>query len=124
MDKQVLKIVADSTGRVIAFATVGDIENGQLYTGEIPEGFLDDPYPSRYLLQNGLLILDKNYVEPSQPETAVDSSLAEQLVEMRKSLASASYQLMAEKQKSSVLAKQQAQLSFEIMQLQGGKNNA
>ena len=114
-DKKItLKIILDPSGHVSSFASTGDIEGGQTYDGDIPEGFLDDPYPSRYLLQNGLLVVDPTFTESAAPEIPSELSFADQVAQK---LAKASFQLMTIQQQNETLAKQNATMSFEIMQL-------
>lgn len=115
--KIILKIVLDSSGHVSSYASTGDIAGGQDYEGDIPEGFLDDPYPGRYLLQNGLLVVDPSFTEPAAPELPAGPSLGDQLVQVSQSLAKASFQLMTTQQQNEAMAKQNANMGFEIMQL-------
>ena len=46
----------DTNGYVANYATIGDVENGVAYTGELPEGFAD--CPQAYKLVDGVLTLD------------------------------------------------------------------
>lgn len=130
MDKKKLesiKLILDDNNHVSSFSTIGAIDGAIEYCGPIPTGFLEDVYPQRYLLSAGVLVEDPQFMPPTIPKEN-GPSLLEQLNQTKKELAKSSYQLMAEQQKNSLLAKQQAQLSFEMMQvkkqLQGGESHA
>ncbi|EPM7560448.1 DUF2977 domain-containing protein [Enterococcus faecium] len=115
-EMETIKLVLDGTGHVTSFAVIGEIEGATDYSGPFPENFFDDPFPTRYLLENGVLVEDPNFVAPAIPEDN-GPSLGDQLKQVSQNLAKASFQLMTTQQQNQAAAKQNAAMAFEIMQL-------
>lgn len=115
-DQETIKLVLDETGHVTSFAIIGEIEGSTDYAGPIPDGFLEDQFPTRYLLQGGVLVVDPSFTAPTIPEYG-GPSLGDQLKTISQSLAKASFQLMTTQQQNEAAAKQNATMGFEIMQL-------
>lgn len=119
MDEKLLEtiqLVLDESNHVTSFATLGGIEGAIKYDGPIPDGFLSDPYPTRYFLKDSVLVVDTNFTPPAIDEEA-GPNLLDQINQVNQNLAKASYQLMATQQQNEALAKQNATMGFEIMQL-------
>ncbi|WP_420222854.1 DUF2977 domain-containing protein [Pediococcus acidilactici] len=60
-----MKLAVDEDNVIIGYCDVGDIPNSVEYDGTIPDGFESNFKPSFYMLKNGAIIENPNYVEPA-----------------------------------------------------------
>jgi len=63
-----MQIIANQAGEIISYVKVGMIEGAIEFGGTIPDDFEDNFKPSFYSLQNNVIVLNPNYVEPTPPK--------------------------------------------------------
>lgn len=59
-----MKILVNDNSEILAYATVGGIDGGQEYNGDIPDDFEDNFKPNYYLLQDNEIAVNPDYQEP------------------------------------------------------------
>lgn len=64
-------IRTDNSGLILAYSTIGQIDGGQKYSGSVPEDFESTFKAEKYMLQNGEINLNSEYVEPVE-STAIN----------------------------------------------------
>ena len=64
-------IRTDDYGLILSYSTIGQIDGGQKYSGSVPEDFETTFKTEKYMLQNGEINLNSEYVEPTE-STAID----------------------------------------------------
>jgi hypothetical protein len=112
-----MKLVLNEKNEILSYISLGDVEGAIDYQGEIPEDFYEKFKPSFYLLKNDEIVENPDYVEPEPP--VIGPSIIEQ------QLAALGYQQMQDDQDKQTLVKQNAQMAYQIMQIQqqlGGQN--
>ncbi|WP_373192708.1 DUF2977 domain-containing protein [Pediococcus acidilactici] len=62
-----MRLRINDKDEIIAYATLGDINDSTEYAGTVPDDFYDKFKPSFYLLQNNEIIENPNYVAPEPP---------------------------------------------------------
>lgn len=113
-----MRLLLDENQVIIGFVKIGMLDNTVEYTGVVPDDFEEKFKPKFYMLKNGAIIENPNYVEPESP--AIGPSAIEQQV------AALGYQQMQDAQDKQALIKQNAQMAYQIMQIQqqlGGQNS-
>lgn len=60
-----MKLKVNSDGLIIAFVTVGDLDDGQVFDGDLPDGFEGSFKPEFYKLVDGKITVNPDYVEPA-----------------------------------------------------------
>ncbi|QGZ70042.1 DUF2977 domain-containing protein [Pediococcus pentosaceus] len=105
-----MKLIINDKSEILAFTVFGDVDNSLEYNGEVPEDFRDKFKPKFYMLVDGVIVENPNYVKPEPPE--IGPSVIEQQV------AALGYQQMQDNQDKQKLVKQNAQMAYQIMQIQ------
>lgn len=105
-----MKLLVNETREIEAYSIWGDIEGAIDFTETVPDDFYEKFKPSFYLLKNNEVIENPNYVEPEPPE--IGPSAIEQQV------AALGYQQMQDNQDKQTLVKQNAQIAYQVMQIQ------
>lgn len=59
-----MELLVNSNDEILAYTTVGGIDRGQEYNGDIPDDFEDNFKPSYYILKNDEISINPNYEEP------------------------------------------------------------
>lgn len=72
-----MELVLNDKAEIIEYATIGDLANGQTYSGELPTDFADDFAPGYYLLKDDQITVNPDYTPPAEPEPD-DTPAAEQ----------------------------------------------
>lgn len=103
-------IVVNENNEIIQYASIGELPDSIEYDGAIPEDFRDKFKPSFYMIKDDLIVENPDYKEIKIP--AVGPSTVEQ------QLAAISYQQMQDSQEKQALIKQNAQMAYQIMQIQ------
>ncbi|MCT3032712.1 DUF2977 domain-containing protein [Pediococcus pentosaceus] len=103
-------IVVNENNEIVQYASIGELPDSIEYDGAIPEDFIDKFKPSFYMIQDGVIVENPDYKEIKIP--AVGPSTTEQ------QLAALGYQQMQDSQEKQVLIKQNAQMAYQIMQIQ------
>lgn len=103
-------IVVNENNEIVQYASMGELPDSIEYSGAIPEDFRDKFKPSFYLLENDAIVENPDYEEIKIP--AVGPSTTEQ------QLAALGYQQMQDSQEKQALIKQNAQMAYQIMQIQ------
>lgn len=67
-----MKLVINDKSEILAFTVFGDVDNSLEYEGEVPEDFRDKFKPKFYMLKDGEIVENPDYVEPS--DTPPDDS--------------------------------------------------
>uniref|UniRef100_Q7M292 Hypothetical 10.0K protein n=1 Tax=Lactobacillus phage phi-gle TaxID=126649 RepID=Q7M292_9CAUD len=62
-----MQLLINDQQAITGYVTTGSVEQGIEYTGSIPDGFETNFKPSFYLLQNGVIVANQNYVAPVEP---------------------------------------------------------
>lgn len=91
-----MQLLIDNQQAITGYVTVGSTNQGIEYTGTLPDGFEKNFKPSLYLLQNGTVVANQNYVAPVEPTpdirpTAEQESLtamAQQIADQQQHIAS------------------------------------
>jgi Protein of unknown function (DUF2977). len=105
-----MRLLLDDKQVIIGFVKIGALDGTIEYNGPIPDDFYEKFKPSFYMLKNGAIIDNPNYVEPESP--AIGPSAIEQQV------AALGYQQMQDNQDKQTLVKQNAQIAYQVMQIQ------
>lgn len=103
-------IKTNKNNEITEMAIYGGLEGSFEYTGVIPDDFEEKFKPFFYMVKNGAIIENPNYVEPEPP--VIGPSAIEQQV------AALGYQQMQDSQDKQKLVKQNAQMAYQIMQIQ------
>ena len=112
-----MRLLLDENQIIIGFVKIGALDGTVEYTGVVPDDFEVKFKPSFYMLQDGVIVENPNYVEPEPP--VIGPSAIEQQV------AAIGYQQMQDSQDKQKLVKQNAQIAYQVMQIQqqlGGQN--
>lgn len=102
---------------IIDYATVGHISGSVYYDGNLPEDFNENFKPSFYLLKDNEIVKNPDYVAPEPPVIGPSN--------LEKQVAALGYQQMQDNQDKQTLVKQNAQIAYQVMQIQqqlGGQN--
>lgn len=59
-----MELLVNSNDEILAYATVGGIDGGQEYNGDIPDDFEDNFKQNYYLLQDNEIAVNPDYQEP------------------------------------------------------------
>lgn len=59
-----LNLIIDEDNAIQAYSRCGTFINATKWKGKLPDGFEDDFKPSFFLLQNGDIVENPNYVQP------------------------------------------------------------
>ena len=102
-----MRLQVNDSDEIIAYATLGDINDSTEYAGTVPDGFYENYKPSFYLLQNNEIVENPNYVAPKPPEIKPS--------DLEKQVATLSYQQMVDSQTIETLQQQNAQMAYQIM---------
>lgn len=62
-----MNILVNEQNEIVAYTNRGDIDGATAYSGTVPDGFEANFKPSFYLLQNGTVTVNPNYVAPVEP---------------------------------------------------------
>lgn len=103
-------IVVNENNEIVQYASIGELPDSVEYDNTIPEDFRDKFKPSFYMIKDGLIVENHDYKEIKIP--AVGPSTVEQ------QLAALGYQQMQDSQEKQALIKQNAQMAYQIMQIQ------
>ncbi|MDV2912325.1 DUF2977 domain-containing protein [Pediococcus acidilactici] len=115
-----IKFELNDKNEIISYVKQGGIVGIDLTdfdASKLPDDFFDNYRSGYYMLQNDKVIENPNYAAPEPPE--IGSSTIEQQV------AALGYQQMQDNQDKQTLVKQNAQMAYQIMQIQqqlGGQN--
>lgn len=86
------KLIINEDNEVIEYCVVGDIEDSIEYDGVLPDDFREKFKPSFYLLKDGEIVENPNYVEPSinvpTGPTGQDKAMANLTLELARNKAS------------------------------------
>lgn len=75
-----MRIQTDNEDRILAFARVGEINNGQPFSGLVPDNFEINFKPLMYIVQNGEIVLNPNYKESAKQVVSVTPTIDQQLI--------------------------------------------
>lgn len=106
-------LVLDNNNCIVKYSLIGGLADDNVIEydeNELPEGFDVKFQPLFYKLENNKIIENPNYKEIEIP--AVGPSATEQ------QLAALGYQQMQDSQEKQALIKQNAQMAYQIMQIQ------
>lgn len=106
-----MKLLVNENNEIEAYSIWGDIEGTIDFTETVPDDFYEKFKPSFYLLKNGEIIENPNYVAPKPPEIEPNN--------LEKQVATLGYQQMADIQTINALQQQNAKMAYQIMT--GGK---
>lgn len=60
-----MQLIVNDKNEIIGYVAVGSTENGVEYTGTVPDDFKTNFNPSYFLLSDGAIAVNKDYVEPT-----------------------------------------------------------
>lgn len=106
-----MRLFLDKNNVIVGYETKGNSSAGIEYNPDtLPDDFEIKFKPSFYMIQDGLIVENPDYEEIEIP--AVGPSTTEQ------QLAALGYQQMQDSQEKQALIKQNAQMAYQIMQIQ------
>lgn len=113
-----MQLQLDNNNVIIGYANFGEINNGvEFDENKVPDDFYKKFKSSFYLLKDSEIVENPDYVSPKPP--VIGPSTIEQQV------AALGYQQMQDNQDKQTLVKQNAQIAYQVMQIQqqlGGQN--
>lgn len=69
-----MKLLLNEKNEILSYILLGDIDGTIEYDGEIPDGFEDSFKPNFYMLKDGEIVENPDYVEPSDTSPVIGSS--------------------------------------------------
>ncbi|QHM64687.1 DUF2977 domain-containing protein [Pediococcus pentosaceus] len=69
-----MKLVINDKSEILAFTVSGDVDNSVEYEGEVPEDFRDKFKSKFYMLADGVIVENPDYVAPSDTPPVIDPS--------------------------------------------------
>lgn len=85
-----MQIQLDADGYITGFSTIGSIENGIAYFGEVPTNFLQDYMFYRYDIEQDRLVFDQTR---KQRQTQLEQ-ISQRIMELKQCLACSDYQTL------------------------------
>lgn len=102
-----IQLVLDENNLITEISVVGTIDGGVDYSGELPEGFIQNFKSNFYMLKDGQIIKNADYSAPKDPEFGPNN--------LEKQIAALGYQQMIDSQTIETLQNQNAQMAYQIM---------
>lgn len=106
-----MQLQLDNNNVIIGYANFGEIKNGvEFDENKVPDDFYKKFKSSFYMLKNGEIVENPDYAEPEPPVIGPSN--------LEKQVAMIGYQQMQDNQDKQTLVKQNAQIAYQIMQIQ------
>lgn len=75
-----MKLLLNEKNEILNYILLGDIDGTVEYDGEIPDDFEDSFKPTFYMLKDGEIVENPNYVEPADTPPATSPSQQDKII--------------------------------------------
>lgn len=89
-----MKLVLNEKNEILSYISLGDVDGAVDYQGEIPEDFYEKFKPEFYMLVDGAIGENPDYVEPSSSLPTGPSDLQNIVMQQAKTIAQIQQMLM------------------------------
>lgn len=82
-----MKLVLNEKNEILSYISLGDVDNSVEYEGEVPEDFYDNFKLKFYMLVDGAIVENPDYVAPSSSVPTGPSDLQNMVMQQAKTIA-------------------------------------